>query len=72
MRKFAIVLAAMIAASVATSSAEAQGRKKAAKPDPAIAAQQNTAKLFHDMFRGPQPAPQKAAAAKGKGKKKRG
>ena len=74
MRKVAIVLAALIAASLATSSADAQGRKKAAaaKPDPAVAAQQNTARLFQDMFRGPQPAGPGQKTAGGKKGAKRG
>jgi hypothetical protein len=71
MRKLAIVLAAVIAASLSAPSAEAAAKKKAAaaKPDPAVAARQNTAKLFHDMFRGPAP---EQKTAKGKKGKKRG
>jgi hypothetical protein len=70
MRKIAFVLAALIAASLAASPADARGKKRAAapKPDPAIAAQQNTARLFADMFRGPQPAaPAKPARGKKRG-----
>jgi hypothetical protein len=72
MRKVAIVLAAVIAASLAASSADAQGRKKAAaaaKPDPAVQARQDTARLFHDLFHGQQPKAEKGAKGK---KAKRG
>jgi hypothetical protein len=77
MRKVTILLAVLFAVA-ATSSAEAARKKKAAaapKPDPAVAAQQNSAKFMQDAWR---PwtttfaAPAKPAAkAKGK-KKKRG
>jgi hypothetical protein len=69
MRKFAIVLAALIAASL-TTSAEAAGKKKSAaapKPAPAAAGNENTRKLFHDAFHIGAP---KAAEDKKGGKKK--
>jgi hypothetical protein len=45
MRKAALLLAVLLAASLSTS-ADAAKKKAAAKPDPAIAAQANTAKLM--------------------------
>jgi hypothetical protein len=65
MRKFAIVLAALIAASL-TTSAEAAKKKAAAKADPAVAANENTRKLFHDMWNVGAPKETKAAKKKGK------
>jgi hypothetical protein len=73
MRKFAILLAVLFAASLTTSAEAAKKKAAAAKPDPAIAAQQNTAKLFQAMFSlgAPKAAEKPAKAAKkGKGKKK--
>jgi hypothetical protein len=65
------VLAALIAVSMTTSAEAAKKKAAAAKPDPAVAAQQNTARLFHDMFHIGAPKAAGGKAAK-KGGKKRG
>jgi hypothetical protein len=50
MRKGTIILAALFAVAM-TGTADAAKKKKAApKPDPAVAAQQNTANLVGDAF----------------------
>ena len=68
MRKFAILLAALIAASLTMSSAEAAAKKKAAAAKPAEAGlNDNTRKLFHDAFNIGAPKPAEKAA---KGKKR--
>ena len=69
MRKFAILLAALIAASLTMSSAEAAAKKKAAAAKPAAQAglNDNTRKLFHDAFSIGAPKPAEKAA---KGKKR--
>jgi hypothetical protein len=74
MRRVAIVLAALIAVSMTTSAEAAKKKAAAAKPDPAVAAQQNTARLFHDMFHigAPKAADTKGGKAAKKGGKKRG
>jgi len=69
MRKFAILLAALIAASLTMSSAEAAGKKKAAGAKAETAGlNDGTRKLFHDAFHGSAP---KADAKKGGKKGKR-
>ena len=77
MRKAAILLAVLLAASLSTS-ADAAKRKPAAKPDPAIAANQNTAKFLRDAFHplgfksaAPAKPAKKAKKSKKKGKKGR-
>lgn len=47
MRKAALLLAVLLAASLSTS-ADAKKRRAAAKPDPAIAANKNTADFIRD------------------------
>ena len=70
MRKGIIVLAAVFAVGLATS-AEAAKKKAApaAKPDPAVAANQNTAKFISAAFQPWTPAPSAAGASKGKKKR---
>ena len=68
MRKAALFAAIVIAATFSTTTVNAQGKGK--KPDPAIAAQTNTAKL---MAAAVNPgAPQAAAKTKGKKVAKKG
>jgi hypothetical protein len=71
MRKAALVFSVLIAASFATT---ADAAKKAAKPDPAVAATQNTAAFMRDatnpyMATSKAAAPTKKAKAGKKGKK---
>ena len=77
MRKVAFLFAILLAASLSTS-ADAAKKKAAAKPDPAIAANQNTAKFLQDAFHplgfksaAPAKPAKKAKKTKKKGKKSR-
>ena len=76
MRTLALLFAALLVASFSTSADAAKKKAAAAKPDPAIAAQQNTANLIRDamnpgMVKAAPAAPaKKAKKAKKKGKKK--
>jgi hypothetical protein len=58
MRKVALLVAVTLAAALSVTSADAASK---AKPDPAIAAQNNTANLMHDAMN-PYAASSKAAA----------
>ena len=75
MRKAALLLAVLLAASLSTS-ADAAKKKAAAKPDPAIAAQSNTANFMAAAMNpgavkaAPAKPAKKAKKAKKKGKKK--
>jgi hypothetical protein len=69
MRKGTILLAALLAVGMTTTADAARKKAAAAKPDPAIEAQRNTALLVGDAFQPWQP--QRTAAAAKKGKKKR-
>ena len=74
MRKAALLLAVLIAASLSTS-ADAAKKKAEAKPDPAIAAQQNTANFMRaavspGMVQAAPAEPAKKAKKAKKGKKK--
>jgi hypothetical protein len=50
MRKGTILLAAIFAIGMTTTADAAKKKKAAAKPDPAVAANQNTANLVGDAF----------------------
>jgi hypothetical protein len=64
MRKGTILLAAIFAVGMTTAADAAKKKAAPAKPDPAVAAQQNTANLVGDAF---QPwKPTRGAAAKKK------
>ena len=69
MRKGTILLAAIFAVGMTTAADAAKKKAAPAKPDPAVAAQQNTANLVAAAFQPWEPA-QAPAAAKGKKKKK--
>jgi hypothetical protein len=68
MRKVALLAAVVLAAAFTVTSADAATKAKA-KPDPAIAAQENSAKLFRDGLN-PYEATAKAAAKPAKKMKK--
>jgi hypothetical protein len=69
MRKFGLLLAVLLAASLSTSADAA--KRKAAKPDPAIAAQQNTAKFIRDASNPAMAKPAAVAKPAKKAKKKK-
>lgn len=50
MRKGTILLAAIFAVGITTTADAAKKKAAAPKPDPAVAAQQNTANLVGDAF----------------------
>jgi hypothetical protein len=64
MRKGTILLAAIFAVGMTTAADAAKKKAAPAKPDPAVAAQQNTANLVGDAFQPWKPA--RGAAAKKK------
>jgi hypothetical protein len=50
MRKYTILLAALFAVGITTSADAAKKKAAPAKPDPAVAANQNTMNLVSDAF----------------------
>jgi hypothetical protein len=72
MRKGTILLAALLAVGMTTTADAAKKKAAAAKPDPAIQAQQNTALFVSDAFQPWQPQRTAAGTKAKKGKKKKG
>jgi hypothetical protein len=64
MRKGTILLAAIFAVGMTTAADAAKKKAAPAKPDPAVAAQQNTANLVGDAFQPWKPARGSAAKKK--------
>lgn len=70
MRKGTILLAAIFAVAITTGAEAAKKKAAAAKPDPAVAANQQTAALVGDALQPWTPARPAPGAPKAKGKKK--
>ena len=70
MRKGTILLAALFAVGMTTAADAAKKKAAPAKPDPAVAASQNTANLVGDAFQPWRPQRPAPGAAKKGGKKR--
>jgi hypothetical protein len=69
MRKGTVLLAAIFAVGIATGAEAAKKKAAPAKPDPAVAANQNTAAFVSAAFQPLTPARSADGASKGKKKK---